>query len=252
MEVAAVEQLGPYVSATIKYVLALYVGYLLQYIEHGIEEWKSIKWQMHSDSVSTAMRIFRGHWENHYGMMAEFPATLPEHFHDGVISIKSTGQGANILLGLILSNRATVADKSRDWARLDTGFKEVAIEELPNDSRDCSICRDPLGVENEEGYEESAIRLIFCCGQIIGRRCLKNWLDPAERQTSCPTCRAKFSTSFINKLRGKEDGGAEVNGHADGKGEEDGDGGEGSETDANMSDGGDFGSESQVESEEEG
>lgn len=184
--------------------------------------------------------------------MAEHPKPLPKHIHDGTIHIASTGQGAQVLLGLILSNRAAVADKHREWYRLDIGFLPVNVNELPQDSKDCSICRDPLEVENEEGRSEDAIRLIFCCGQVIGRRCLEEWLETNDVKASCPNCRANFSTSFIHKLLELGNDGEEMNGYIEADAAEGDEGEEESETDAYESaEGGDIGSEAEAEGEEE-
>jgi hypothetical protein len=67
-----------------------------------------------------------------------------------------------------MADRLHVITQKRQDERERIGFEEVAASDLEQDSKDCPICQDPLGIPNPEGARENPIRLTVCCGQIFG------------------------------------------------------------------------------------
>ncbi len=85
----------------------------------------------------------------------------------------------------------------------------VDLAELPEDSRDCGICAQPMAplgsltgdvVEDlNDAVNEEAKRLP--CSHVLGFKCLANWFDPLERSNNntCPYCRAVCFPKFPTK-----------------------------------------------------
>ena len=105
-------------------------------------------------------------------------------------------------MGLMMADRLHVIDKLRREERERVAYEPVLTSDLPADSKNCPICQDPLGTVNPEGSSEQALKLIICCGQVIGESCLKAWLAQSGRgfRKNCPTCRFQFPPSFLEKL----------------------------------------------------
>ena len=85
----------------------------------------------------------------------------------------------------------------------------MKVDSLSEDGKHCSICQDPMGIANAEGVKEAPIKLVICCGQVIGERCMRMWLQefcfPDIQRDSCPVCRFVFPGKFLDKLFGRED-----------------------------------------------
>lgn len=67
-------------------------------------------------------------------------------------------------------------------------LQPVAVDDLPEDCRTCSICQEiyNTGDEPEQAY------LFGRCGHVLGRTCLSKWVLPegGRPNTTCPLCRA--------------------------------------------------------------
>jgi hypothetical protein len=61
-----------------------------------------------------------------------------------------------------------------------------------------------MGRETPDGATEKPLRLVICCGQLIGKNCLHQWLGELVWKNvfrdTCPICRFKFPESFLKKL----------------------------------------------------
>ena len=78
----------------------------------------------------------------------------------------------------------TLADASKYLCEL----QPVALDDLPEDSRTCAICKEPY---NTDQNPEQACK-VGHCGHVLGRTCLSTWVTPAGRRPNktCPLCRA--------------------------------------------------------------
>lgn len=149
---------------------------------------------------------FQELYEQAFGLMGDNEKTIT----DGKVSLKSTGAGVKFVFNLMLLDRIChilskhERERERKLRNARIGFEEVDVAELPDHSKDCPVCLDPIGAENLEGVTESAIKLVICCGQILGQLCLKKWLNEVNSHNqfinSCPMCRSEFSHAFIGKL----------------------------------------------------
>lgn len=160
----------------------------------------------HSKLIMEYLCIFEEEYEYAFGEMEESPA---DEIVNAVVKIRSTGFGAKIFLGLIMADRVHAISDRHERERLQIGFEVLDPSTLADSSKDCPVCQDPMGVENSEGTKEAAIKLITCCGQVVGHRCLKTWLGEyiygnIHRDT-CPLCRFKFPQHFVQKLFSNEE-----------------------------------------------
>ena len=165
---------------------------------------RPIREQEHVDLIMNHLKIFQAYYEDKFGKMetAKQCSAFGE-IKDNTVFIKSTGYGVKVVLGLIMADRMHVVEKKRKNERERRGFMLVAVEDLEHDSKECPICHDPMGVESPDGSKESPIRLVICCGQVLGMRCLKTWLAECvfdEPHDNCPICRFTFPTSFLKTL----------------------------------------------------
>jgi hypothetical protein len=177
--------------------------------------WKQIQAAPPLEQISTRVHYrlvehyachFQKLYEKAFGKMGSDEKTIA----DGTVFLKSTGAVARFVLQLMLLDRMGLVLGKRETERMVRvrnaliGFEDVDVSELLEDSKDCPVCLDRVGVENPEGVMEPAIKLVICCGQIIGRLCLKKWLHEVDRHNqfvnSCPMCRYDFTEEFVDKL----------------------------------------------------
>lgn len=156
------------------------------------------------------LKLFQQYSEDKFGKMEDgLPPSVFGEIRDNTVYIKSTGYGAKVVLGLLMADRMHVVEKKRKRQREKIGYDEMDVSEVEHDSKDCLICQDPMGVETAEGTKETPLRLVICCGQIIGQACLRVWLSELASgvayRRSCPVCRFKFPDSFLAKLFSKKE-----------------------------------------------
>ena len=67
-------------------------------------------------------------------------------------------------------------------------LQPIAVNDLPQDSRICAICKEPY---NSDKDPEQACK-VGPCGHVLGRTCLSTWVMPAGSRPNktCPLCRA--------------------------------------------------------------
>ena len=61
----------------------------------------------------------------------------------------------------------------------------IKLEDLPENSQSCHICKEPFDDPNQEAKSEVAVMLP--CNHIMGSECLSKWF---EGNNTCPMCRA--------------------------------------------------------------
>ncbi|KFY03283.1 hypothetical protein O988_01580 [Pseudogymnoascus sp. VKM F-3808] len=102
-----------------------------------------------------------------------------------LVYLNSSPQAIKMLVICMVTDRIHALDELRNERRQQIGATLVNIEDLPSDAKDCPICRETLGVQNELGELELPVRLVSCCGQYAGERCLQEWYQSLEGR-SCP------------------------------------------------------------------
>lgn len=153
--------------------------------------------------IMTYLQTYQRLFDSTFGLMEEQshpPSDDDEHCK---VRIRSTGFAAKVFLGIIMADRLSAVIQKRKELRESTGFLPVEVQDLSEDSKDCPICCDELGVPNPEGVQEEPIRLVICCHQVFGEKCLKLWLKENWKtfdRDSCPNCRFKFPGTFLTKL----------------------------------------------------
>lgn len=116
-----------------------------------------------------------------------------------LVYLNSSPQAIKMLVICMVTDRIHALDELRNKRRQETGATLVSVQDLPSDAKDCPICRETLGVHNEVGELECPVRLVSCCGQYAGERCLQEWYR-SPQGLSCPLCRRTPSSSFFEKL----------------------------------------------------
>lgn len=116
-----------------------------------------------------------------------------------LVYLNSSPQAIKMLVICMVTDRIHALDELRNKRRQQTGATLVNVEDLPSDAKDCPICREAFGVQNEQEEIESPVRLVSCCGQYAGERCLQEWYR-SPQGLSCPLCRRTPSSSFFEKL----------------------------------------------------
>lgn len=116
-----------------------------------------------------------------------------------VVHLNSSPEVIKMFVICMVTDRIHALDVLRLNRRRQIGLSYIAVKDLPNTSKDCPICHEPLGALNEDGKIEYPVRLLCCCGQYIGERCLKEWYRYFNG-TSCPVCRGVPTKTFFEKL----------------------------------------------------
>ena len=116
-----------------------------------------------------------------------------------LVYLNSSPEAIKMFVICMVTDRIHALDELRNNRRQATGFTSVSLEELPSNATDCPICREALGVRNEQDGLECPVRLVSCCGQYAGGRCLQQWFR-YSRDSRCPLCRRIPSPAFFEKL----------------------------------------------------
>ena len=139
-------------------------------------ELRPIREQEHVRLIMTYLDIFQTVYESKFGKIQDSRRSAENA--DGNVFIKrSTGYGTKVFLGLLMADRLHAVNHTRKVERERIGFVALEASLLDSDLRDCPVCQDRMGFQNIEGAREAPIKLVICCGQVIGNRCLKIWLN---------------------------------------------------------------------------
>jgi hypothetical protein len=118
------------------------------------------------------------------------------------VAIHSTGYGVKVFLGLLMADRLMVIEMKRRAQRERIGFLVLGFGELSQREGEgrCNVCLEEMTTMSEG---EVPLRMVVCCGQILGAGCLRQWVNSLTRgskEPTCPLCRYKLSEAFVDKL----------------------------------------------------
>ncbi|KAL2065114.1 hypothetical protein VTL71DRAFT_4254 [Oculimacula yallundae] len=75
-------------------------------------------------------------------------------------------------------------------------LEKLKVEDLPKESKDCTICYNDFGVENPDGVVEQPVRWPKC-KHLFGDKCIQRWFE--EGKDTCPYCREKIPSANVGK-----------------------------------------------------
>jgi hypothetical protein len=143
---------------------------------------------------------FKRAWEAEFGVMDDDEIFwVPISTDPAFVQIRSTGAAAKMFFCLMLLTRLQALERRRQGWRAISALESVHLGELPADVKDCHICREPLGVPNDDGEVEMPIRVLACCGNYFGVNCLRRWYGEFGN-SACPLCKWTASPAFLEKL----------------------------------------------------
>jgi len=216
-EEPVVRQFGATVERLIKRTLRRWAEAMKARLERD-GPYKPFKDTEHVQLIMDYLRKYHNSYEARFGAMEEAgQGGQLGHIKNNVVSIRSTGYGVKVLMGLMMADRLHVVGRIRQEDRERVAYEQILASDLPDDSKNCPICQDPLDTITPEGTSEPALKLIICCGQTIGQSCLKSWLGRSGNgvRKNCPTCRYPFPPSFLEKLFDGEEPWRDAEGEAD-------------------------------------
>jgi hypothetical protein len=159
--------------------------------------------------IMNYLGVFEHFYASMFGKMEDGSSRQVEAGEDMSLHIRSTAFCAKLFLGFIMADRLHVVNIRRQQERQDIGFVGLDVSMLADDSKNCPICLDLMGVEIRDGIKEFPIKLVACCSQVIGHLCLKTWLCEFiigdEYRNTCPMCRFNFPETFLDKLFSTEE-----------------------------------------------
>ncbi|KFZ13329.1 hypothetical protein V502_06658 [Pseudogymnoascus sp. VKM F-4520 (FW-2644)] len=183
-ELTIIEQLGPHVRPMIRTVMNECMEYLERDMmggEFNLELWcyKFGSVEVFADSWNVTVR--RDEESEYDEQVDEVISQLKDQVEISkrrqlkkavakkqgrcLVYLNSSPQAIKMLVICMVTDRIHALDELRHKRRQEAGATLVTIEDLPNDAKDCPICREALGVQNEVGELECPVRLVSCCGQ---------------------------------------------------------------------------------------
>jgi len=173
-------------------------------------EFRRVGQFQHVTLILQYLQDFTRQYEEAFGYMEENHNSDLGVVSDGTVTIKSTGYGAKLVLGLMMGDRVQVARNIRKNERYLIGLLEVdKTDVLKEDEKHCPICQDEMGVENLDGVKEACVEMAICCGQYFGEVCLKTWFsehsNDGSTKTTCPYCRFNVPQPLLYKFLGWDD-----------------------------------------------
>lgn len=205
IEKPIIDRLGPKVAAIFDWVLRAWCDDVFKLIP------KTPFRTPHHEVVPIMVAIqrrtkqFKLIWEKYFGIMDK-DRTLYKIAPHGrpAVNVKSTGAASQILMHSMLDDRVKVLQERRLRWRQKMCFlegvcflKEIPHLEPPAD-KECPICTTEYCTEMPEGTMEAPLRMIACCGNYLGSKCLRRWVKTGN--ASCPICREKLSFRFCSIL----------------------------------------------------
>jgi hypothetical protein len=200
-------KLGNYVTAIMMELLPRWTNAQIK-LNEALPFTKPVKVSLENiQIIEKYVRLFEHKWEDIFGKMdGTNMVWLPLHEQQPFYHSLSTGDAAKNFFRQMLLTRLQTMEKRRVVWRDMIGFKDIPLSELPKDVKECYICRQPLGVPDENGEIEMPIRVLACCGNYFGGNCLRRWYGEFEN-AKCPLCKWTASATFLAKLcyEGMED-----------------------------------------------
>lgn len=130
-------------------------------------EFRPINEKGQVDLIMDYLRDFENKYESEFGKLEETVAK-PDEAKNHTVYIRSTAHGTKVFLALLMADRLNVIDEKRRKQRERICFVELSASDLEEDSKNCPICNDVMGFQSAEGKNESPVKLVACCGQILG------------------------------------------------------------------------------------
>jgi hypothetical protein len=131
---------------------------------------RPIRQKWHVNLIMNYLHMFQDEYEWNFGWTGDKGTAPLGEIKNNTVYIQGHGDGMKIFLGLLMADRLQVVDESRRKQRVQVGFEELIPEDLAEDSKNCNICGDEFGVQNQEGRQETPIKLTICCGQVFGNK----------------------------------------------------------------------------------
>jgi hypothetical protein len=178
---------------------------------------KVITQQTHTNNILEQLRTFKKQWEQEYGLMSDYGSITTQEYQEGLFRIRSSGQGQKILLGLLLADRSSVINRTRQIRRQFLGFIDGDVLAVGNHHEECPFCIEEMNVPREDGTTEKGVRLVYCCSRTFGIVYLLNWFKYAvvgdngqpEKRDTCPNCREKVSEIVRGRIIEEAEGDSE-------------------------------------------
>ncbi|KAG9237723.1 hypothetical protein BJ875DRAFT_540203 [Amylocarpus encephaloides] len=203
-EAQILHQFGRLMVNIFNVVLKEWTAYVLKELQRQ-RPLSAINDRKQVDTIMIFLGRFSELWESRFGLMEVGYRGIFGSVRSSTVYIASTGYGAKVLIGLFMADRLFVIDRVRATERLRIGFRLIDPADVPEDQKMCTICRDDIGTQDEDGSmtDEAGIEMVVCCGRVIGGSCLREWLkrDPNKlTNDSCPVCRHRFPPSLVQRL----------------------------------------------------
>lgn len=186
----------------------------LRLVFEAIPWYKNIAQEDRIVQIIDQLRVFTTDWQGEFGALAKYEEVTESEYKKGLFIVNSCGQGHEALLALMLIDRANVIDDYRKRERRRIGsMKVVPVAGEPCD--ECPICREELNKENEDGVTEHGVRIVYCCSNVFGNKCLALWSEGGAG--TCPMCNTRLPEEVVEQLieggfdDGEDDEGAEGN-----------------------------------------
>jgi len=114
------------------------------------------------------------------------------------VHVNSIPEVIKMFVIMIVTDRIHALDALRQTRRHEIGMAYVSVGDLPKGADNCPICSEPFGTLRKDAESDDPVRLVCCCGQYVGARCLKMWYR--KYGGACPFCRTPPTDSLIDKL----------------------------------------------------
>ncbi|XMA20511.1 hypothetical protein WAI453_013302 [Rhynchosporium graminicola] len=101
----------------------------------------------------------------------------------------------------LLMDRASAAGRRIMAKEAFNSLEKIKVEDLPKESKDCTICYNDFGLENPDGVIEQPVRWPKC-KHLFGDKCIQRWFK--EGKDTCPYCREKIPSESATKNLGME------------------------------------------------
>ena len=96
-----------------------------------------------------------------FGWMDNFSVSPIGEVKDNTVCIRSTAYGTKIFLGLLMADRIQIMDLKRRDERERIGFEELINSELAEDSENCPICQEVMGVHTPKDTKKFRSSLLY-------------------------------------------------------------------------------------------
>lgn len=168
--------------------MSMWVQVLIQQLGDEPNEYELACKRTYLTTALDHLEVFKAAYEEQHGMTED--ANVDD---ENTVHIPCPRVGFELVLQTMMTRRLQIIFKSRNALKRRQYFMQVEYSQLHDADRDCFIC-----LVDKQGNEAS-LKLTECCGQVIGQKCLTEWINAMvqnEQWPSCPMCRHRFSLTF--------------------------------------------------------